>query len=103
MAEQSAEYVLGGTDVERQRLLAQVEGLEPKARWLLDAIGVQPGWRAVDIGCGPLGIVNLLSERVGPLGTVVGLGRESRFVEMAKSGIARRICATSKSSREMRS
>src|SRR5262249_9115041 len=58
--------------------------------WLLDAIGVQPGWRAVDIGCGPLGIVNLLSERVGPLGTVVGLERESRFVEMAKSEIARR-------------
>ena len=90
MAEQSAEYVLGGTDIERQRLLAQVEGLEPQARWLLDAVGVQPGWRAVDIGCGPLGIINLLSERVGPLGAVVGLERESRFVEMAKSEIARR-------------
>jgi ubiquinone/menaquinone biosynthesis C-methylase UbiE len=90
MAQNSAAYVLGGTDIERQRLLAQIEGLEPQARWLLDEIGIEPGSRAIDIGCGPLGIVNLLSERVGPGGTVVGLEREPRFAAMAESEIARR-------------
>jgi SAM-dependent methyltransferase len=90
MADPPAPYVLGGTDVERQRLLAQVEGLEPQAQWLLDAIGVEPGWRVIDVGCGPLGILNLLSARVGPDGTVVGLEREARFAEMARSEVGRR-------------
>ena len=33
---------------------------------MLDRIGVGPGWRCLDIGCGPGGITGLLSERVGP-------------------------------------
>lgn len=53
-------------------------------------IRVQDGWRAVDIGCGPIGILNLLSERVGPKGVVIGLEREQRFVEMARVEIAKR-------------
>jgi tRNA A58 N-methylase Trm61 len=51
---------------------------------------VQPGWRAADIGCGPIGILDLLSARVGPSGAVVGVERESRFVEMARAEIATR-------------
>jgi SAM-dependent methyltransferase len=90
MTADSAEYVLGGTETERQRLLTQIEGLEPQARWLLDKIGVHPGSRAIDIGCGPLGILNLLSERVGPRGAVVGLEREPRFAAMAKLEIEHR-------------
>ena len=69
----SLSYPLGGTDSERDRLVNQALQYEPTANWLLDQIGVQPGWRAVDIGCGPIGILNLLSARVGPRGAVVGL------------------------------
>lgn len=90
MSGTSKPYVLGGTDTELQRLLAQIAGLEPQARWLLDQIDIRPGGRAVDIGCGPLGILDLLSERVGPAGKVVGLERERRFAEMAKDQIAQR-------------
>lgn len=86
----SASYPLGGTTTERDRLLNQASQYEPTANWLLDQIGVQPGWRAVDIGCGPIGVLNLLSHRVGPSGEVVGLEREERFVEMAKAEIAKR-------------
>ncbi len=86
----SRSYPLGGTSTERDRLLSQAEQYEPTANWLLDQIGVQHGWRAVDIGCGPIGIVNLLSQRVGPSGAVIGLEREQRFVEMARAEIARR-------------
>jgi|SRR5665213_215187 len=85
----SPSYPLGGTQAERDRLLAQAKQYEPSANWLLDQIGIQPGWRAVDIGCGPIGILNLLSQRVGPRGSVVGLEREQRFVEMARVEIAK--------------
>jgi len=87
---QSQSYPLGGTQTERDRLLAQAQQYEPSANWLLDQIAIQPGWRTVDIGCGPIGILNLLSQRVGPRGSVVGLEREQRFVEIARAEIAKR-------------
>ena len=64
-------YVLGGTQTEQQRLTAQAGDLEGPARWLLDQINIKPGIRAVDVGCGPIGIMDLLSERVGADGIVL--------------------------------
>ena len=86
----SAEYVLGGSDAERARLRAQAEEHEASARWLLREVGVAPGWRVLDVGCGPVGILALLSEVVGRDGEVIGLEREDRFVEMARAEVARR-------------
>jgi ubiquinone/menaquinone biosynthesis C-methylase UbiE len=86
----SISYPLGGTQTELGRLLFQAEAYEPQANWLLDQIGVESGWRTVDLGCGPIGILNLLSHRVGPRGLVIGLEREARFVEMAKAEVAKR-------------
>lgn len=86
----SLSYPLGSTQTELQRLLAQAKVYLPQSNWLLDQIGIKPGWRAVDIGCGPIGILDLLSQRVGPQGSVVGLEREQRFVEMARAEIAKR-------------
>jgi SAM-dependent methyltransferase len=89
---QSTQYkdVLGVSAHERQRLLTQAKNLEPEARWLLDRIDVRPGWRATDIGCGPIGVLDVLSERVGPDGEVIGLDLEPRFVAMAKQIVAER-------------
>jgi SAM-dependent methyltransferase len=86
----SQAYIFGDTDIEQQRLLAQAESYELPARWLLDQIRIQPGWRTIDVGCGPLGILHLLSERVGPNGVVVGLDREPRFAHIAQDQVARR-------------
>jgi ubiquinone/menaquinone biosynthesis C-methylase UbiE len=86
----SQDYPLGGTQIEEERLIRQAIDYEPRARLLLDRIGVQPGSNVADIGCGPLGILHLLSERVGPLGRVVGLEREPRFAARARAEIARR-------------
>jgi ubiquinone/menaquinone biosynthesis C-methylase UbiE len=83
-------YPLGGTQIEQRRLVTQAEDYEPQARWLLDRIGIQPGWRVLDIGCGPLGVLHLLSESVGLTGTVIGLERERRFAEMARAEVAKR-------------
>lgn len=35
--------------------------------------GLGPGMRAIDVGCGQLGALGVLSELVGPNGVVVGL------------------------------
>jgi SAM-dependent methyltransferase len=83
-------YIFGSTFTEQQRLVAQAQGLEQQARWLVDHIGIKPGSRVIDIGCGPIGILNLLSERVGPQGRVVGLEYVPRFAEMARNEIAHR-------------
>jgi SAM-dependent methyltransferase len=90
MSSLSVPYALGSTPAEQQRLIAQSHGLEAHARWLLDRINIKPGSRAVDVGCGPMGIVQLLSERVGPDGAVVGVEREPRFVETARKELSNR-------------
>jgi ubiquinone/menaquinone biosynthesis C-methylase UbiE len=87
--ESSAAYVLGGSENELARLRAQAAEHETTARWLLDAIGVRPGWRVLDVGCGPIGILRLLADAVGPEGEVVGLERESAFVEIAREEVNR--------------
>jgi SAM-dependent methyltransferase len=53
------------------------------AEWLLDQIGVAAGAHTIDVACGPLDVLHLLAERVGPTGRVVGLDREPRMIEMA--------------------
>jgi SAM-dependent methyltransferase len=90
MTTKSAVYVFGGEQDELERLLGQAEDLKPESSWLLDQIGVDRGWRAADIGCGPIGVLDMLSERVGPEGAVVGVEREPRFAAMARAEVGRR-------------
>ena len=45
--------------------------MAPDTLVMLDRIGVKSGWACLDIGCGPRGITDLLSERVGANGRVV--------------------------------
>jgi ubiquinone/menaquinone biosynthesis C-methylase UbiE len=57
---------------------------------MMDRINIKSGARAVDVGCGPIGITNLLSDRVGANGVVIGVEREPRFFEMARSEQSKR-------------
>ena len=86
----SQDYVWGTEAIERERLLEQVKLYVPEATWLLDHLALKPGSRAIDLGCGPLGILDLLSERVGPGGAVSGVEWEARFVHMANELAAER-------------
>jgi SAM-dependent methyltransferase len=83
-------YVMGGGLSERARLLRQCDELRHEASWLLDQLPAADGGRALDIGCGPLGILDLLAEHVGPQGQVIGLEHEPRFVDMATSIVRER-------------
>src|SRR4030081_1624660 len=64
----STEYVLGGSEAELARLRAQAADYEASSSWLLDMIGIRPGSRVLDVGCGPIRILRPLSERVGSKG-----------------------------------
>jgi SAM-dependent methyltransferase len=70
---------------EIERLRIQAEGMAPDTLTMLNRIGVKPGWRCLDIGCGPGGITGLLSERVGSGGRVVGLDMDEQFLAHARA------------------
>jgi len=84
------QYFLGYRQAEQERLQRQAQELAQEARWLLDQIGLPVGARAVEIGCGPRGCLDLLSERVGPTGTVVGVERSDEAAELARRFVAER-------------
>jgi SAM-dependent methyltransferase len=81
---QGDQYFLGYRQAEQERLQRQAQELAHEARWLLDQIGVGAGARVVEIGCGSQGCLDLLSERVGPTGSVVGVERSEDAANLAR-------------------
>ena len=85
---QPDDYLLGRGDAEEARLKRQIADLAPDSDADFEKIGIKPGERVVDLGCGPGGVLHLLGKRVGPTGSVVGVERSPRFVELARRFIA---------------
>jgi len=69
---------------EIDRLLIQGDALAPDTSIMLERIGMRPGWRCLDLGCGPRGITDLLSMGVGSTGRVVGLDADPVFLDHAR-------------------
>jgi ubiquinone/menaquinone biosynthesis C-methylase UbiE len=65
-------YLLADQPSELERLQLQSRVWEPSGRRLLDEIGDGRGARVLDVGCGAIGWLRLLSEWVGSDGEVVG-------------------------------
>ncbi len=89
MATAPAEYLLGDAADERARLMAQAALLEDEARALLDRVDIPLGGDVIDIGCGPIGVLPLLSERVGQHGQVTGFDRHGDMLDHAARSCAR--------------
>ena len=85
-----AVYPLGSSLGESARLQRQAEELAADSAALLDRVGLRPGQSAIDLGCGPRGILDLLAERVSPGGRVVGLDANPAHTAMAAEFAARR-------------
>lgn len=68
----SSSYLLAGQTTELERLQLQSRVWEPAARSLLAELPAGLGRSALDIGCGVMGWLRVLSHWVGPDGTVVG-------------------------------
>jgi len=80
----TAVYALGRNSAESARLQRQSDELRPLSAELLDRVGLKRGQSAIDLGCGPSGIIQLLSERVSPGGRVVGVDADPVHVTMAR-------------------
>jgi len=86
----TAVYALGSSPGESARLQRQAEELAADSTALLDRVGLRPGQSAIDLGCGPRGILDLLAERVTPAGRVVGLDADPAHAGMAAEFAAER-------------
>lgn len=52
-------------DFEISRLAEQAKCWEPEAETLFERIPVHPGWKRIDLGCGPEGVLRSLNQKVG--------------------------------------
>lgn len=77
-------YALGRDREESARLRQQSAEMRPHSAMLLDRTGLAGDQRAIDLGCGPSGIIDLLAERVAPGGQVTGLDADPVHVTMAR-------------------
>jgi SAM-dependent methyltransferase len=77
-------YTIGSNAAERDRLRSQTDELHEHAVALLGRVGIQPGWRVLELACGPRGVLELLAQQVGPTGTVTGLDINPVHVEQAR-------------------
>ena len=81
----SQEYLLANQPSELERLRLQSRVWEPTGRHLLSRIDGGSGGRALDVGCGALGWLRLLSEWVGPSGQVVGTDIDESVLNATRS------------------
>ena len=84
-AEQVRRYILDGSDEDLRRLMSLSESFAEHARRAFRRVGVGPGWTVVDCGCGPIGVLSLLAEMVGPTGRVVGVDFSEPSIQRARS------------------
>ena len=93
MAEYVLDHHLAG---ERARLALMSRLLDPMHRRHLDELGIPPGARAVEVGCGNGSISAWLAQRVGPSGRVVAVDLDLSLIDVAAPNLEPRqgdICA----------
>jgi ubiquinone/menaquinone biosynthesis C-methylase UbiE len=79
----TADYAMGSSDAERQRLMRQGAILRGFLASAFRAAGVGPGMRVLDLGCGVGDVAMLAADLVGPSGSVTGIDRDAASVAWA--------------------
>src|SRR5262245_53047860 len=76
------QYILSQTAdaVERERLSLLEHAVDPLSQRRLAALGIQPGWRCLEVGAGHGSIARWLAEQVGTQGRVVATDINPRFL-----------------------
>jgi 2-polyprenyl-3-methyl-5-hydroxy-6-metoxy-1,4-benzoquinol methylase len=80
----SGNYPIERRAGEIERLNIQSKAMAPDTLAMLGRFGPMEGWACLDVGCGPGGITDLLSARVGRAGRVIGLDMDEEFLEYAR-------------------
>jgi ubiquinone/menaquinone biosynthesis C-methylase UbiE len=80
-----AEYLLGNTDAEHERLIRQAIRLAPVTERFFRDAGISSGQRVLDLGSGVGDVAMLVARMVGPSGTVVAIERDARTINRARA------------------
>src|SRR5215470_11895135 len=78
------DYALGRNADEYARLIEQAVLLRPLTERMLRAAGLSSGMQVLDVGCGVGDVSLLVSELVGPEGSVVGVDLDAEALALAE-------------------
>ncbi|MBN9122753.1 MAG: methyltransferase domain-containing protein [Planctomycetes bacterium] len=81
-------YVLGQSERAARRLELQDRHFAAPSEALLDALGIRPGDRVIELGCGPGGFTNRIARRLGTGGVVVAVDASAALLEQARATVA---------------
>lgn len=77
-----AEYVYDQTWREERDRLRGMESLwDEGTRRAVERLGIEPGWRCLEVGAGAGSVAEWLAERVGPEGEVLATDVSTRYLE----------------------
>lgn len=79
-----ADYPLGHSNQELERLTTQARSLSAHTNLLFRRAGISPGQRVLDIGCGVGDVSFIATQLVGETGQVVGIDRSPAAIETAR-------------------
>jgi SAM-dependent methyltransferase len=78
----------GQTGTETGFLDAHFEACRPQYEAILHSVGLQPGWRVLDAGCGSGGFLSLIADEVGPKGSIAAFDLAPENVMRVKARVA---------------
>ena len=84
----TADYALGYTDAEQERLIRQAAVIAPITERLFREAGIGPGQRVLDLGSGVGDVAILVARLVDASGEVVGIERDASSIARARARIA---------------
>lgn len=87
-APEHASYALGHSPTEIRRLGMQATIVRPITSRLLQSLGISPGMRILDVGCGAGDVALLAADLVGASGEVVGIDRSESAILAARARAA---------------
>src|SRR5437763_5064889 len=82
----AAEYSLGHSETELQRLRRQAAWYEPSTLRLFQQAGISAGMRVLDLGCGAGDVSFAARKLAGDRGEVLGIDRSERAIADAQHG-----------------
>jgi ubiquinone/menaquinone biosynthesis C-methylase UbiE len=90
----SADYILGQSRHEQERLRLQGRILRPYTEKYFRSAGIGPGMRVLDLGSGMGDVALLAADMVGPGGYVLGLDRDNSALERARRRTVEEACSS---------